>query len=147
MISFPAKIIFMEDDELTKLREKRMEEMMEKANPIHRDVIHLTEYNFNKVLTEHPKIVIDFWAEWCGPCRNFGPIFEEVSLEYPEVQFCKCDTDRNQGIASQLKIASIPFVMFIIDSTVVRMRAGSVPAEKFRQEMDLVFREPKTEDE
>jgi thioredoxin len=126
----------MDDEELARLREKRKNELMSHR----RGIIHLTEYNFSQVMAEHQDIVIDFWAEWCGPCRNFGPVFEEVALEYPEVQFCKCDTDRNRSIASQLKITSIPFVMFIRDAAAVRMRAGSVSAESFRQELDLVFR-------
>lgn len=130
-----------DDNELQRLRQKRREELNARVPPPEGyPLIHLTEYNFNPVTLNAPKVVIDFWAEWCGPCRYFGPVFEEMSREFPEVQFCKCDTDRNQRIASQLKITSIPLTMYIINGTVVRMRAGAMTAEKFREELNLVFR-------
>lgn len=131
----------MDDDELDRLRKKRFAEMAEKIPPPQgMPIVHLTEYNFNAVTLNSEKVVIDFWAEWCGPCRYFGPVFEEVALEYPEVQFCKCDTDRNHGVATQLRITNIPLVMYIINGTAVRMRAGAMSAEKFREELNLVFR-------
>ena len=132
-----------DDDELQRLRQKRLEELTAQTPPPQGyPLIHLTEYNFNPVTLNAPKVVIDFWAEWCGPCRYFGPVFEEMSCEFPEVQFCKCDTDRNQGIAAQLKITSIPLTMYIVNGTVVRMRAGAMSAERFREELNLVFRSP-----
>ncbi len=134
-------IFCMEDPELEQLRRKRLEELAAVVPPPEGwPVVHLTEYNFNQVTLGRPKVVIDFWAEWCGPCRYFGPIFEEMSTEFPEVQFCKCDTDRNHGIATQLRITSIPLVMYIRDGTAVRMRAGAMSAEKFREELIQVFR-------
>lgn len=103
----------MEDVELDQLRKKRFAEMAEKIPPPEgRPIVHMTEYNFNAVMLKSENVVIDFWAEWCGPCRYFGPIFEEVALEYPEVQFCKCDTNWNHGIVTQLKITNIPLVMY-----------------------------------
>ena len=130
-----------DDDELQHLRQKRLEQLAASIPPPEGyPLIHLTEYNFNVVTLNAPKVVIDFWAEWCGPCRYFGPVFEDMSLEFPEIQFCKCDTDRNCGIASQLKITSIPLTMYIVNGTVVRMRAGAMSAEKFREELNLVFR-------
>ena len=131
----------MEDDELEQLRKKRFEQMAAKIPPPEGwPVIELTEYNFNEVTLGRPKVVIDFWAEWCGPCRYFSPIFEEMSVEYPEVQFCKCDTDRNHGIAKQLGITSIPRVLYVINGTAVRLHVGAMSAEKFREELNAVFR-------
>lgn len=131
----------MEDDELEQLRSRRFEQLAATIPPPEGwQVAHLTEYNFNQVTLGRAKVVIDFWAEWCGPCQYFGPIFEEMSVECPEVQFCKCDTDRNQGIASQLHITSIPRVLYIINGTVVRTHAGAMSAEKFRAELNQVFR-------
>jgi thioredoxin len=76
-------------------------------------VVHLDETNFNTFTLKIPNVVVDLWAEWCGPCRYFAPIFEETAKEYPEVQFCKCNTDENKWIAQELQINSIPTIMYI----------------------------------
>ena len=131
----------MEENRLEMRRKQRFEQLPAMIPPLEGwPVIELTEYNFNEVTLGRPKVVIDFWAEWCGPCRYFSPIFEEMSVEYPEVQFCKCDTDRNHGIAKQLGITSIPRVLYIINGTAVRLHVGAMSAEKFREELNAVFR-------
>ena len=100
----------------------------------------ITSENYESTIASGKPVVIDFWAEWCGPCRYFSPIFEEMSVEYPEVQFCKCDTDRNHGIAKQLGITSIPRVLYVINGTAVRLHVGAMSAEKVREELNAVFR-------
>jgi thioredoxin len=131
----------MEDDELERLRQKRFEQMTTKiSSPEGWPVVHLTECNFNEVTLGRSKVVIDFWAEWCGPCRYFSPIFEEMSIEFPEIQFCKCDVDHNHGIATQLSITNIPRVMYVSNGTAVRVHVGAMSAEKFREELNVVFR-------
>ncbi|HKM41091.1 MAG TPA: thioredoxin domain-containing protein [Methanocorpusculum sp.] len=103
-------------------------------------IIHLSEDNFNAFTLRIPSLVIDFWAEWCGPCRYFAPIFEEISLEYPEIQFCKCNTEENCHIATELRINAIPTLMFIKSGTVVRIHCGVLSIEEFREELNSVFR-------
>ena len=103
-------------------------------------VVHLDETNFNTFTLKIPNVVVDFWAEWCGPCRYFAPIFEETSKEYPEVQFCKCNTDENRWIAQELQINSIPTIMYIQNGTVQKIRLGAISQEKFREELNSVFR-------
>ncbi len=103
-------------------------------------IIHLTEDNFNTFTLQIPYLVIDFWAEWCGPCRFFAPIFEEISLEYPEIQFCKCNTEENRHIAAELHINVIPTLMFIKSGNVVHISCGALSREKFREELNSVFR-------
>ncbi len=103
-------------------------------------VIHLDETNFNMFTLQIPNVVVDFWAEWCAPCRYFAPIFEETAKEYPEIQFCKCNTDENRRISQDLCITSIPTIMYIQNGTVVKLRSGAISQEKFREELNTVYR-------
>lgn len=103
-------------------------------------VVHLDETNFNTFTLKIPNVVVDLWAEWCGPCRYFAPIFEETAKEYPEVQFCKYNTDENKWIAQELQINSIPTIMYIQNGTVQKIRLGAISQEKFREELNSVFR-------
>jgi thioredoxin len=103
-------------------------------------VIHLNEENFNSFASQIPNIVIDFWAEWCGPCKMFAPVFEKVHVEYPEVQFCKCNTDECPNIARQHNISAIPTIFFVKSGTVQRIVSGALPEERLREELNRVFR-------
>lgn len=127
-----------EDSELEQIRAKRLEELKNSHMP--HEIIHITEENFNDIIKQNDKIVIDFWAEWCGPCRMFAPVFEKVSLEYPDVQFCKCNTDENQQIARELMISAIPTIMYIKSGSLVKREAGLRPEAILRKELDSVFR-------
>lgn len=130
----------MTDPELDAIRKKRLEEIKNKTMTQSQPVVHLNSENFNAFVTQIPNVVIDFWAEWCGPCRMFAPVFEEVSLEYPEVQFCKCNTDENRQIASHLRISAIPTIIYAKNGTAVKLRAGALNKEEFRKELDSVYR-------
>ncbi|HJJ31823.1 MAG TPA: thioredoxin [Methanocorpusculum sp.] len=102
-------------------------------------VLHLTSASFNSVILSAEKAVVDFWAEWCGPCQRFAPVFEELSAGYPDVQFCKCNTDENPGIAQEFCIYSIPTVLFIKKGKVVHIESGAMSAEEFRRVLADVF--------
>lgn len=131
----------MTDDELSEIRKKRIEEIKNKTITQSQPVVHLNSENFNAFAAQIPNVVIDFWAEWCGPCRMFAPIFEEVSLEYPEIQFCKCNTDENPEIASHLRISAIPTIIYAKNGNAVKLRAGALTKDEFRKELDSVYRE------
>lgn len=95
--------------------------------------IDLTTQNFNEVLDTHEIVIIDFWAEWCGPCRQFAPIFEEASEKFPDVTFAKVNTEEQQAIAAQYGIQSIPTVMASRDGIILMNQAGTLPPEAFGQ--------------
>jgi len=89
--------------------------------------IEITEQNFDEVVTGSSMVLLDFWASWCGPCMTFGPIFEKVSNEHPDVVFGKIDTEAQQALAATFGIQSIPTLMVIRDQVVLFNQAGALP--------------------
>lgn len=89
--------------------------------------LELTTENFESTLTENDIVLIDFWAEWCGPCRTFGPTFEKVSNENADIVFGKVDTEAQQALAASFNIMSIPTLMIVRDQVVVFSQAGALP--------------------
>ena len=98
--------------------------------------IELTRDSFESTVIAGGTILIDFWAEWCGPCRMFGPIYETVSNDYPEVIFGKVDTEAQQELAGMFNIQSIPTLMIIRDQVVVFSQAGALPEATLRDLID-----------
>ena len=72
-------------------------------------------------------VLVDFWAEWCGPCRQFGPIFERVSDKHPDIVFAKVDTEANQDLSAMAGIRSIPTLMIFRDGVLLYNKAGAAP--------------------
>ncbi len=97
--------------------------------------VNLVESTFNETVSGNDIVLIDFWAEWCGPCRMFGPVYEKVSEDYPDVVFAKVDTEDQQNIAASFGISSIPTLMAIRDKVVLYAEAGAIPEAALR---DLV---------
>jgi len=89
--------------------------------------IQLTEQNFSETILAPGITLVDFWAEWCGPCRMFGPIFEEASEKHPDVRFGKIDTEAQRSIAAQANITSIPTLMVFRDGILLFNQAGALP--------------------
>ena len=89
--------------------------------------IELTTENFSETVNSDKIVLVDFWATWCGPCRQFGPIFEEASEKYPDVVFGKIDTDDQQQLAMAAQITSIPTLMAFRDGIAVFRQSGALP--------------------
>ena len=100
--------------------------------------IALTKDNFEKTVSENDIVIIDFWAEWCGPCKSFAPVFEKVSDEYPEAVFAKVNTEEEQELAGQFQIRSIPTTMILKEQIVVFNQAGALPEESLKDLMNQV---------
>jgi thioredoxin 1 len=129
------------DDELAKIREKKLQELRDRFDPAkkpapapgHVSVMPIDERRFAQVVQQHPALVIDFWAEWCGPCRRVAPIVEELAQEFAgKVTFAKCDTDHNQRLAMQFGISAIPCLLFFSRGQMVDRLIGALPKESIR---------------
>jgi len=91
--------------------------------------IELTHSSFSAQIEKSGITLVDFWAEWCGPCRMFGPIFEAASDKYPEITFGKVDTEAQQDLAEGAGISSIPTLMVFRDGILLYNNPGALPAE------------------
>ncbi|MGV0361617.1 thioredoxin [Corynebacterium minutissimum] len=89
--------------------------------------IDITEESFKQLVEGEGITLVDAWAEWCGPCKRFGPIFEKASEEHPDATFAKLDTEANQEFAAKLQIQSIPTLMVFRDGIMVFREAGALP--------------------
>lgn len=90
--------------------------------------VNLDRAGFEELVTQDETIVlVDFWAEWCGPCRQFGPIFDRVSEKHPDITFAKVDTDAEQELSAMAGIRSIPTLMIFRDGVLLYNQAGAAP--------------------
>lgn len=102
--------------------------------------IEITDANFEEILKSDKPVLVDFWAEWCGPCKMIGPIVEELAGDYEgKAVIGKVDVDSNPAVASALGIRSIPTLMFFKGGQIVDKQVGAVPKAILAQKLDAVL--------
>jgi thioredoxin 1 len=99
-------------------------------------MIHLDKDNFEKeVLKSNMPVLVDYYAEWCGPCKMLGPIFEKVSKEFPKIKFAKLNVQDNQDLASKHDVMGIPCMIFFDKGKEKGRITGYMPEEKLREKI------------
>jgi thioredoxin 1 len=112
--------------------------------------VEATKETFGDLIKSSPTVLVDFWAEWCGPCRSFAPTYEEMSEKYPDLVFAKVDTEDQPELAGSFNIRSIPTLMVFRDQIILYSQAGALPPQQLEDlieqvnklDMDEVRRQP-----
>jgi len=103
--------------------------------------LEITDKNFEELVIKADKpVILDFWAEWCGPCRIIGPIINEIAEDYKEKAIVgKVDVDNNPNIAARFGIRNIPTVLFFKDGVVADKQVGAVPKSSFINKLEKLL--------
>ena len=100
--------------------------------------IDITEAQFAQTIEENAIVFVDFWAAWCGPCRQFAPVYQQVSEKFPDIAFTKVDTEAEQGLAAAAGITSIPTLMAFRDKVLVFSQPGALAAAQLEDLVEAV---------
>uniref|UniRef100_Q31FU3 Thioredoxin n=1 Tax=Hydrogenovibrio crunogenus (strain DSM 25203 / XCL-2) TaxID=317025 RepID=Q31FU3_HYDCU len=96
-------------------------------------VIDLKVEDFESTIENNDIVILDFWAEWCGPCKQFAPTFEAVSEKHPDIVFAKVNVEEQQDLAGMFQVRSIPTLVFMREKIVVFSNPGVIPESNFEE--------------
>src|SRR5467141_3123691 len=109
-------------------------QVTDKSKPVLNEPIHVTDAEFDKVVQEHPYVIVDFWAEWCAPCRAIAPMIEDLAKQYAgRVTFVKVNTDENPRVPQQFMVMGIPTLLFFKGGKLVDQVVGAMPRAPFEE--------------
>ncbi len=119
-----------DDPEIEKIKQRKLEEMLRQQNQpkIEPGITDLNDSNFDQIVSAENPTLVDFWAEWCGPCKSMHPVFESLSKNYPNVKFARVNVDNNQNISMRFNVQSIPTFIMFKAGLVVDQMMGAVGA-------------------
>jgi thioredoxin 1 len=119
-----------DDPEIEKIKQRKLEEMIRQQNQpqIQPGIIDLNDTNFTQIISAENPTLVDFWAEWCGPCKMMHPVFESLSKKYPKIKFARVNVDQNQNIAMKFAVQSIPMFIMFKSGQIVDKMIGAVGA-------------------
>ncbi len=95
--------------------------------------IEVTAENFNDLIKDNDFVIVDFWAPWCGPCKGFAPVYEELSEKYPDIVFAKVNTEEEQQLAAEFQIRSIPTLMLFREQIILFAQPGALQGSQLEQ--------------
>jgi thioredoxin len=101
--------------------------------------VELSADNFENIVAENEIVLVDFWASWCGPCRQFAPVYEEASSIHPDVVFGKVDTEAERALAGAAHITSIPTLMAFKNGNLIFSQPGALPASALERVIAAVL--------
>ena len=120
-------------DELEAIRQKKMERLQTMTSG---EVLIMDDNNLAETVREHPFVVLDCWAEWCGPCKMVAPVIEQLAVEYAgRITFAKLNIDENMGTATKYRISAIPTMLVFRNGEMAGQIVGALPKNHIEQKL------------
>ena len=119
----------MDDDEIEQIKKKKLAEMMKRARtPENKEneIIELTDANFDEIISSDSPTLVDFWAEWCSPCKFMLPVFYRLAKKYQSIRFARLNVDQAQSVATRIGVSAIPTFIMFKNGQVVDKAVGAV---------------------